>query len=321
MATAAFAQSPPSPQAPIVNLSLNPDQIATVKTAQGITTRISFPEEVKEIICGDLYDPTTGKGAFVVQRSDNDIFLKPLQTKGITNLFVKTGDKGQRVYNFDLTIVSASEAHRVVNVGTPPGQQQPKNEKPADSSPEIIARAREQADEILKDARRQSQQMISDAEQQASTINRQAMDKAASVERLAMQHAEEIGKKFVYAMMNGLQETKVDNQRVSTKNIVITLNPKVITFDGKSYLSFSILNSGAKEFAFAAISLEAGTTDKNKQPIAAEIVQSKSDNILASGETLKGVVVFDPALVKETDRLIMYLRGQDNVEIARANIR
>src|SRR5215510_9783359 len=100
----------------IISLTLGPNQIGQVKTAQGITTRITFPESVRDIICGDLYDGTSGKGSFVVQRIDNDVFLKPVVSKGLSNLFVKTGERGEHTYSFDLQVVSLDQAYRVVNV-------------------------------------------------------------------------------------------------------------------------------------------------------------------------------------------------------------
>src|SRR5262245_55738664 len=63
-------------QSPTITIALGPNQIGFVKTTQGITTRITFPDVVRDIICGDLYDANTGKGGFVVQRIDNDVFLK-----------------------------------------------------------------------------------------------------------------------------------------------------------------------------------------------------------------------------------------------------
>src|SRR5215213_5708326 len=45
-------------QTPVTTITLGPNQIGLVKTTQGITTRIAFPDPVKEIICGDLYDAT-----------------------------------------------------------------------------------------------------------------------------------------------------------------------------------------------------------------------------------------------------------------------
>ena len=103
-------------QTPIVTFRLAKDQIATVKTAPGITTRLVFPDQVTEIICGDLYDPTSGRGTFVIQRGANDVFLKPVATRGLSNMFVKTGQSDENVYSFDLLIVTVEQAHRVVNV-------------------------------------------------------------------------------------------------------------------------------------------------------------------------------------------------------------
>ena len=115
----AAAQVPvqaPAAQTPIITIRLSKDQIATLKTAPGITTRIVFPDSVTEIICGDLYDAATGRGAFVVQRDGKDVFLKPVATKGLSNMFVKTGQSDENVYSFDLVIVTAERANRIVNV-------------------------------------------------------------------------------------------------------------------------------------------------------------------------------------------------------------
>lgn len=105
------------PQTPVITVTLGPDQTGLVKTAQGITTRIAFPEKVTESICGDLYDAASGRGTFVVQISGSDVFLKPVSTKGMSNLFVMTGEGANRqIYHFDLNVVGVAQAHRVVNV-------------------------------------------------------------------------------------------------------------------------------------------------------------------------------------------------------------
>ena len=106
-------------------MALGPDKIGKIRTAHGLTTRITFPEPVQEIICGDLYDPGTGKGTFVAQRGgtaerpSNDVFIKPIAARGMSNLFVKTGENGQHTYNFDLEVVPVAQAQRVVNVTLP----------------------------------------------------------------------------------------------------------------------------------------------------------------------------------------------------------
>ena len=76
---------------------------------------LSLPSEAKEAVCGDLYDPQTGNGCFVIQRSGRDLFLKPLKATGDTNLFVKTD---ATTYAFDLVVVPAERAMRIVFVDT-----------------------------------------------------------------------------------------------------------------------------------------------------------------------------------------------------------
>src|SRR5215217_810112 len=141
-------------QTPVTTIALGPNQIGLVKTTQGITTRIAFPDSVKEIICGDLYDATTGKGTFVVQRSDNDVFLKPVVSKGVSNLFVKTGEKGEHIYSFDLVVVTLEQAYRMVNVAEAPLNPQASNPQPAKTdqgvgSGKAIASVQRQADDLL----------------------------------------------------------------------------------------------------------------------------------------------------------------------------
>ncbi|HMG32829.1 MAG TPA: TonB family protein [Blastocatellia bacterium] len=103
-------------QSPVVTLRQRDDQIGLIRTAQGISTRLVFSEEIRDIVCGDLYDPNSGRGGFVVQRVGNDVFLKPVVSKGTSNLFVKTGEKGEMTFSFDLIIVPVEQAHRVVKV-------------------------------------------------------------------------------------------------------------------------------------------------------------------------------------------------------------
>ena len=103
-------------QSSVLTMTLGPNQIGVIKTAPEITTRISFSQAVKEVICGDLYDSGSGKGSFVVQRSGKEIFLKPVVSRGMSNMFVRTAEKTERIYNFDLEIVAAGSANKIVNV-------------------------------------------------------------------------------------------------------------------------------------------------------------------------------------------------------------
>jgi hypothetical protein len=299
-------------QAPIAALTLGPDQIGVVRTAPGITTRISFPEKISETVCGDLYDPATGNGAFVVQMSGNDLFLKPVASKGASNLFVKVGEDGKTTYNFDLLIVAAAQAHRVVNVassarGDRPGT--PAASRDTEAHKAELARARKQADDLLSAAREQANRMVAEAEARIAEADRLAA-------RRAQQESE---RRFAYALMLGLRETKINNPRVVARKVVVTLDPRALTFNEKTYLRYTIQNSGESPFSFSSIALEA-SSGGGARPLSVELVQSKADNNLAPGESLAGVIVFDAKSVGAKDKLTLYVRGEDNAEIAQVAI-
>lgn len=285
----------------ITTVSLSGDQIGQIKTAQGITTRVSFPDEVDEIICGDLYDAASGKGSFVAQRSGNDVFLKPIPAKGMSNLFVKT--RGKRVYNFDLSIVPMAQSNRVVNVSDKAAPA------PAAQTGDLVEQARRQADDIINNARARADEMIDNVRQQAQRIISDAETKAAA----------EAERRFVQALMLGLRESKIDSTRVTSKKVVIMLDPRVFTFEERSYLRYTLQNTGDTEFVFSAISLESGS-GREARHIPATVVQSKSENRLAPGETLTGVLVFEPRPATAKERLTLFVRGADDLEITRLTI-
>ncbi|HKP87932.1 MAG TPA: hypothetical protein VJZ26_17650 [Blastocatellia bacterium] len=339
-------------QAPIATIALGPDQIGVVKTAVGITTRITFPEPVQEIICGDLYDAATGKGTFVVQRSGtdqkpgNDVFIKPVAQKGLSNMFVKAGD-GKHTYNFDLNIVPAAQAHRVVNVTDAPagqsaqprdnqpgvqtatssapntaqppagGEQRPaedRTEKPAPDferqKAEAENQARQKADDIIRSARQQADRIIGDAEAKMLDSERNSSTRA--------DHLSE--QRFIQALILGLREAKITNSRAQTKKkVIVMLDPRMLMFDDKAYLRYTIQNAGSEDFAFNTVSLETGE-GKEMRLITAEVTQSKSENKLASGESLTGVIAFDPKQITPKDRLTLFVRGEDSAEIAHVTI-
>ncbi len=318
LAGAAFAQTPGSP---VVKISLTPDRIGMVKVAPGITTRMTFPGQVKEIICGDLYDPTSGTGVFVVQRGDNDVFLKPVTAKGFSNLFVKVGEKGDQVYNFDLMVVSAQEAYRIVNVSSGDDLAARPDQGSATDTAKIIASAQKQADDIIRGGRQQSEQLIKQAVQRAADLDRQAQERSAERDRqAAARAATEVQNRFARAMIRGLKEVKVNDTHVAPKRIDIMLDPRVLTFDDKSYLRYVIRNNGDKEFIYSALSLEKGAK-ASAQVIPAEVIKAKPDNSVLPGEMVTGVIVFDSKLVDQADRLTLLVRGVDNAEIARLNIK
>jgi type IV secretory pathway VirB9-like protein len=313
-------------QSPITTLALGPDKIGEVKTAMGLITRIVFTEPVQEIICGDLYDPVSGKGAFVVQKSGaadhpgNDVFIKPVASKGTSNMFVKTGDS-KHTYNLDLSIVPAAQAHRVVNItdtASVPPAPEPESEKPVIDHERLKAEAEQQA-------RQKAAEIIRGAQQQADRKLAEADAKIAEAERQSQQQAQqradqEIERRFMQALTLGLIEVKVANTRaVTKKKVIITLDPRMLVFSERAYLRYMIQNASGGDFAYTAIELEVGD-GKEVKPLTCEVNQSKPENLLASGESLTGVLVFDPKQVEAKRKLTLYVRGHDNAELAHLGI-
>jgi hypothetical protein len=322
-------------QAPIVTLQLGPDQIGVVKTSVGITTRITFPEPVADIICGDLYNAADGKGTFVVQRSGttekpgNDVYVKPVASKGQSNMFVKTGD-GKHTYNFDLNIVPPAMAHRVVNVtdaAPPQPASLPPNPTPNNSASEPAKPAPcPDADRIRADAeeqgRRKADEIIRNARQQADRINGEAEAKLAEATRQSSEHAgQESDRRFIQALMLGLREVKIANPKATTKKkIIVTLDPsRVLLFDDKAYIRYTVQNAGNEDFSFTSLTLETGQGTGSK-PLTIEVMQNKPENKLAANETLTGVIVFDFKQVDPKDKLTFYLRAEDRLEIAHVTV-
>jgi hypothetical protein len=311
-------------QNPVSTLTLGPDVIGTVKTAPAITTKISFPEKVIEVICGDLYDPSSGKGSFVLQTSGNDVFLKPVAPKGMSNMFVKTGEDGKHTYNFDLEIVAVAQAHRIVNVtlavaqghpsgpsaGTNGGEEPPLVKADIDKmKAQIEADARQEADDIMRKARQQSDRIIAEADARVQEMERQAISRSAQA----------IEDRFVQALMLGLREVKISDPRASAKKISVQLEPRVLTFDEKSFLRYTITNNSENEFTFSGLSLEV-LSGKESRPITIRVIQSKSNNRLEPSETLNGVISFDSKQVQPKDKLALFMRGEGSAEIVRVDI-
>jgi hypothetical protein len=296
-------------QSPITSVTLGPDQIAVVRTAQGISTRISFPEPVTEIICGDLFDAASGKGSFVVQRGENDVFIKPIVPKGVSNLFVKTGDKGEHVYNFDLSIVPGEQAFRVVNVTWPAPKGQRKADRTASEQEperEPAKDSQQQVAEILRGARTQAKKLVADAERQAAVIDQNSADRADR----------EVERRFINAVMLGLRETKTGNAKSTGKKLLITLDPRLLVFADKTYLRFTIQNSGSADFIFSDITIESAEGNA----LIAEVVFARNDKRIGAGEAVVGAVVFDSKLVRPKDRVSMSVRAEDRTEAARLNV-
>src|SRR5262249_22374799 len=290
---------------------------------------IRFADPVQEMICGDLYDAGTGKGTFVVQRSGtsehpgNEVFVKPVAPRGASNMFVKT--EGKRTYSFDLTIVTTAQAHRMVNVtDLPPASTTPQPSTGTESRPADPAKPSADFERLKADAEQQARQkaaeIIRSAQQQADRKIAEADAKLAEAERQANQRADqEIERRFMQALMLGLRETKVSNTRTSARKVVITLDPRMLIIDEKAYLRYTIQNNGDKDFAFSALPLEVSDGNEGK-PLTTVVNQSKPDNSIVPGETLSGIILFDPKQVGPKQRLTLFLRGEDSAELAHLTI-
>jgi len=174
--------------------------------------------------------------------------------------------------------------------------------------------------EAEQQGRQKAAEIIRGAQQQADRKIAEADAKLAEVERLAPQRADqEIERRFMQALMLGLREAKVSNTRAIAKKVVITLDPRMLLFNDKAYLRYTIQNTGDKDFAFAAMSLEV-SDGKEAKPLTAVVNQSKTDNSLAPGESLTGVIVFDPKQVGTKQRLTLFVRGEDSAELAHVTI-
>jgi vacuolar-type H+-ATPase subunit H len=257
------------------------------------------------------------------------VFLKPVVSKGLSNLFVKTGEKGEHTYSFDLQIVSVDLAHRVVNVvdasGALPGVTQPTgvtqaSADPSEDSKKTLSIAQQQADQTVRNARQQADRIVTQANQQASEIYLKALRRSEDLDRqLAGRAQQEVEERFVRAMIQGVKEVKSTDSHVIAKKVSLTLDPRVLTFDDKSYLRYTIKNNGDKEFSFTVLSLER-RSGKQTFAIPAKVYQGRVENKLGPGEAIMGIIVFDPKEVGAEDRLTLYVRGEDNAEIARLSI-
>jgi len=308
-------------QTTIVTITVGPSQIGQVKTSQGITTRIIFPETVRDIVCGDLYDPASGKGSFVIQRIDNDVFLKPVVSKGLSNLFVKTGEKGEHTYSFDLQIVPLEQAHRVVNVSDSGTHPAAGGADATEEARKIISAAEQRANETINNARQQADRLTVQANQQASDLYAKALQRAYEVDRQSANRArQEMEDRFVRAMIQGVREVKSVDSFVVARKVSLALDPRMLSFDDKSYLRYTIKNSGDKDFAFNGLALER-RTGKDSFVVPAKVIQGRAENKIGPGEAIMGIIVFESKEVASDDKLTLYVRGDDNTQLARLTIR
>jgi vacuolar-type H+-ATPase subunit H len=252
------------------------------------------------------------------------VFLKPVVAKGLINLFVKTGEKGEHTYSFDLLVVPIEQAHRVVNVAGDAAVAASVGARsgadPSEDARKILASAQRQADETIRNAHQQADAVMAQANKQASEVYSKALQRAEGLDKQLADRAQQaIEQRFVRAMIQGVREIKSVESRVVAKKMSLTLDPRVLTFDDKSYLRYTIKNDGEKEVNFNGISLER-RSGKEVVAIPAKAMQGRAENKLNPGDAIIGILEFDHRDFTPGDKLTLYVRGEDNAELARLSI-
>ncbi len=298
------AVSPPSSTG-IIFVEVTPDTITTIKTAQNVITRLAFPQDAKQAICGDLFDAATNTGSFVIDHSGTDVYVKPVATKGQTNLFVKTD---REVYNFDLVVVPAAQAFKVVNVNLPPYEQK-------------IAEATAAATRELEQAKAR---LTTDMEQQLDTRRREleqqaATDLAAEQKRLRTdadkRAADMATRRFVDGVLNGFTTVTLRERRGQTEDADVVIDDNAYVFEGRLYVRFRVQNRGLKEISFQEPRITVQGGDKD-QPVTATIFTSRGDNKVAVGQAATGVAIFERPTLDKGERLVFVIRvGGDRVTL------
>ncbi len=321
LATSARAQTT------ITSMTLGPNEIGTIRTTPNLSTRIVFSDPVQDVICGDLYDAGSGKGTFVVarggtdQKPSNDVFIKPIASKGRSNLFVKVGENGKQTFNFVLVVVSEDKAHIAVNVTAPPATASQPDSSSGSETPPVNADLEKRRAEIEQQARQEADEILRNARQQANRITAEAEARVQEAERQVLARGEQVSEeRFVQGLMLGLREIKINNPRVTTKRASVTLESRALSFDDKIYLRYTITNNDVKELVFNPVTLEGGPSSKEAQPLTIKVAQTKQENKLDPGESLTGVISLDAKLISAKDRVIFFVRDSDGTEIARINI-
>jgi ElaB/YqjD/DUF883 family membrane-anchored ribosome-binding protein len=222
--------------------------------------------------------------------------------------------------------VPVEQAHRVVNVvdasahagpvenqgsnASEPRQSEAERAKLANDLEKMKSQAedqaRQKAAEIIRGAQQQADRRIAEADARIAENQRQASTRAD----------EEVERRFLKALMLGVREQRIEKPRVTARRVIVSLDPRVLTFGEKAYLRYTIQNTGSENFTFNGLALEA-ETDRNTNLLSIEVNQSKSENALVKDESLTGVIVFDAKFVGARDKLSLIVRADDNSEIAR----
>jgi hypothetical protein len=291
-------QSTAAPAAnPIVFVDVTPDTITTLKTAQNLITRIAFPGEAKQAICGDLFDPATNTGSFVIDHNGSDVFIKPVTAKGQTNLFVKTD---ATTYNFDLVVVPAPQAYRVVNINLPSYQKQIDDQK--------AAAARELAQEKT-DLENQMEQKLADRQRELE--QQEATDLANEQKKLRAdadhRAADMATRRFVDGILQGFTTVSLHEHHGQSDQVDVAVDDDAYVFEGRLYVRFRMENRTEHELTYQEPRvLIQGDKDR---PVTATFFTSRGDYKIPANQSAGVVAVFERPSLEKGERVILFVRG------------
>ncbi|MCC6745272.1 MAG: TrbG/VirB9 family P-type conjugative transfer protein [Acidobacteria bacterium] len=289
----------PSPASGIIFVDVTPDSIVTIKTAQNVVTRVALPAEAKQAICGDVFDAASGTGTFVIDRSGNDVFIKPLATKGQTNLFIKTE---REVYNFDLTVVTAAQAYRVVNVNLPPYERQIAEQKAAAARDIARDRAAMESEMAGKLADRKRELEQANEETLASERGKLRAETDRRSTDLAM-------RRIADGVMQGFTTVAFREKRGQLDQLDVVVDDAGYVFEGRLYVKYRITNRGTGEATYADPKVYVRTGEEDR-PVASVTISARGDFKVPAGQTVTGVVVFERITLERGERLLFVVRGQ-----------
>ena len=297
-------RTPPVAAPGIVFVDVTPDTITSVRTAQNVVTRIALPRKAEEAICGDVFDPGSNTGTFVITRSGNDVFIKPLAAKGQTNLFIKTESE---IYNFDLVVVPAAQAHRVVNINQPAYEQQIEQMK---------ASARHDLDAERTQLEAEMADKLAERQRDADQKNADAL--AAEQKRLKAEAERRAGdlaaRRIADGVMQGFNTVGLREHVAKVDPFDLMLDDPAYVFEGKIYLRFTLANRGDKDANFVEprLVLRGDGQDKDK-PVSAQVITGRGDFRAPAGGNAVGVIVFERPELQKGQRVFLVLRveGRD----------
>lgn len=285
----------------ILNIEVTPDTVTTIRVAQGVITRVALPDEAKSAICGDLFDATSNTGSFLIEKSGKDVFIKAVQSKGQSNLFIKTDDN---VYAFDLLVVPPAQAYRVVNVNQPSYRE--KIEADRQKMLADVESERRQMQSALNqqfEARRQELE-----QQSADEIEAERRKLRAEADRRA---SELSSRRLADGIMTGLNGLALVERRGKFDQVTVELGTVAYTFEGKLYVPYKVVNAGTSDLSYREprVVVRGAAEADGEKFLPTTTFTSRGEYRVDAGETAQGVVVFERPTLEQGERLIFVLRA------------